>query len=234
MRSGRALDLAAIAALVAALAAAPPASAWEPVGRLVDPEGARDMDAIPYRALVREDFRAGAPPPEVQDHARQLGAVTCAYLVPAAPLRAAAHPVAQDGDRVRYRGELSALSFRAVMDRGCSWWRGGPVPDGYILEHEQVHFALTEIAARRLNARGAKLAQRFRAEADTPDLVVAAARAYVEDVVREAMEELLARNARFDRDTSLRHQPDVQARWRERVEAELGETRSFAAQAARP
>lgn len=220
-----------VAALVLALAAGPATSAraWEPVGLLVDAARLASLDAISYRALERADFRAPEPPPEMAQHASQLGAVTCAYLVPAAPLRVSAHPVTGADGAPRYRGELAPLSFRAVVDRGCSWWREAPLPADYVLEHEQVHFALTELEARRLNARARRLAARFRAEADTPDEVVAAARVYVETTMRASMQRLLDRNARFDRETSLRHRPEVQARWRARVERELEATRPHAA-----
>jgi hypothetical protein len=224
-----------LAGLAACAGLALPARAWQPVGRIVDPAAQRAMDGVPYRTLERGDFRAAAPPPEVAEHARELGAVTCAYIAPASQLRVDVHPVAAAaGDAPRYRGSLATPRFEAVMDRACSWWRDGPAPAGYVLEHEQIHFALTEIAARRLNGRAERLARRFRAEASTPQEVVAAARVYVEGEMREAMERLLAQNTRFDRETSLRHRPEAQARWRARVEEELRETAELAASAPGP
>ena len=42
------------------------------------------------------------------------------------------------------------LRFRAQMDRKCSWWNPKDLgfPQEYILEHEQIHFALCELGAR--------------------------------------------------------------------------------------
>jgi hypothetical protein len=203
--------------------------AWKPIGRLVDPGAQPAMDTVAYRALTRDDFRASEPPSEVREHAEHLGAITCVYLVPAQELRAQVWPEPQADGSTRYRGELAELSFRALMDRSCSWWRQGPLPTEYVLEHEQIHFALMEIGARRLNARARSLARAFQARVAAPDEVAAAARAYVDRLLQDEMEKLLARNLAFDRDTSLRHRPRKQARWRERIEAELRETEALAA-----
>ena len=80
---------------------------------------------------------------------------------------------------------------------------------------------LAELAARGLNARAASLARGFQFETSRPEELAPNAKRYVEGAIRQAMQALVERNAAFDRDTSLGYQPDKQAAWLERVEAEL-------------
>jgi hypothetical protein len=45
------------------------------------------------------------------------------------------------------------------MNRDCSWWNEKATMDAaYVLEHEQIHFALTELGARSLSANAAQIA----------------------------------------------------------------------------
>lgn len=108
-------------------------------------------DVIPYRALRRADFLASAPPPQVEAHAASLRAYTCANISPDPDQRVEMLPEAAGS----YRARLTRFHFRAEMDRSCSWWNPRPVrlPDEYILQHEQIHFAIVEVSARRLTAR---------------------------------------------------------------------------------
>ena len=50
----------------------------------------------------------------------------------------------------RYEATLAAPRFRAVFDRLCSWWNPRSNFPKYLLQHEQIHFDLTEIAALEL------------------------------------------------------------------------------------
>ena len=63
----------------------------------------------------------------------------------------------------RVRARVHNLAFTAFMDRDCSWWNPQytGLPHEYILEHEQIHFALFEIAARRLNQQAARIQERM-------------------------------------------------------------------------
>ena len=54
---------------------------------------------------------------------------------------------------VGYEASVGEVRVRAQMDRRCSWWNPKDLglPQEYILEHEQIHFAICELEARRLN-----------------------------------------------------------------------------------
>ena len=194
-----------------------------PKARELDASERASVDRIPYRTLTRADFQARRPPPEAREHAEKLGAETCALVLPISEIQVAGEAVRGPDGGVRYRGRIHGLAFRAVMDRRCSWWNDAArsIPAAYVLEHEQIHFALAELAARGLNARAESLMQGFHFESSRAEALAPSAKHYVEGVIRQAMQTLVERNAAFDRDTSLGYQPDKQAAWLERVEAEL-------------
>ncbi|RIK96031.1 MAG: hypothetical protein DCC71_22745 [Proteobacteria bacterium] len=192
-------------------------------------------DLVSYRALRRSDFRAKLPPPQARAAADRLGAATCSYLVPdRETFQIRANP-RQRGDGWEYVAEAEGLRFSAAMDRGCSWWNPSQraLPADYVLAHEQIHFALTEIHARELNQRGAEIVRETRAVHRDPQAAIAETTRKIEALLREESKALLARNDRFDADTSLGHRPDAQRAWQRRVEKELAETARFAS-GARP
>ena len=92
-----------------------------------------------------------------------------------------------------------------------------------MLEHEQIHFAIAESKARELNARSAELTASMRATGDTQEEVRDAIQKKLDDVIRDALEDLLERNAKFDEDTSARYDPKKQGEWRRRLQSELGD-----------
>jgi hypothetical protein len=187
-------------------------------------------DLVGYRRLVPGDFRASAPPAAARAEAEQLGAASCTLLVPD-PLRMTATPRKHGAGWV-YDARPDRLRFRAVFDRGCSWWnRAAPLPSDYVLQHEQIHFALTEIRARRLNAREPALRARVTASAPTAQAAIEASRRAVEALLAEETRAHLARSDRFDADTSGHVDRAAQGRWAALVERELAELAANAAPA---
>jgi glycine cleavage system protein P-like pyridoxal-binding family len=124
-------------------------------------------------------------------------------------------------------GAIEHLAFEAVMLPDRSWW-SPKIPAKkrrYVLQHEQIHFALAELTARRLTIDAPKwvsdvlviepTAQKVRAELDRQ----------IKDRVDAAMEASLKRQGEFDEDTSLFFSPKRQQWWSRRVEEELKQTR---------
>jgi hypothetical protein len=194
-----------------------------PRGEVMEPAAYRATDTIRYRAITRADFRAAAPPAHVAEHAKSFGAFTCASIVPDGMTRVRFEPDRKPGT---WLGRLENTSFHAEMDRGCSWWNPGkvPVPAAYVLEHEQIHFALTEIAARRLAARLREVGLRT----DSPESAGAELQKRFDALLDASRAELLRTSTEFDEDTSGSYQPDRQARWLARVESELARARDRA------
>ncbi len=174
-------------------------------------------DAIRYRLLTRDDFQAKSPPAEVEAHAKQLGAFTCANVVPGPPVRVEVEP---DLDSRRYTVKPANMSYHAEMDRSCSWWNDAthPFPDAYILEHEQIHFAIVELGAREADRRAKALV----GAGASPRAAVKDYEQRNQNLIREVALEVLERQSRFDQDTSGRYAPEAQRRWWKKVSAELG------------
>jgi hypothetical protein len=90
-----------------------------------------------------------------------------------------------------------------------------------VLQHEQIHFAIVEAEARRLNARAPQIMQSFRASGSSSEEVQAAFQAELDRLVEKAMNNLLERNSDFDEDTSGKFDPAAQQRWYDTLDAEL-------------
>jgi len=185
-----------------------------PQGQLSSMAAYAPTDAIPYRALVRDDFRAARPPAQMSDHASVMGAYTCANVVPVATDRIV---VERDGTG-GYLARPGGFSFRAEMDRDCSWWNDSArLPPDYVLEHEQIHFAIVELAARDL----ARASARVRGRGRTPQAALDAFQAKIQALLGQSFQQILERNTHFDEETSGRLQRANQRRWSQRMHSEL-------------
>jgi hypothetical protein len=131
----------------------------QPKAQSVDPDSLSDGDRIAYRDLTSKDFLAAAPPPEMKQYAERMGAVTCAHVF-TEPDPQYFIEQTEDG----FHGAYNRLNFVARMDRTCSWWnpKKSQVPEKYILQHEQIHFALAESAARQLDKKAQEIVSRIR------------------------------------------------------------------------
>ena len=155
-------------------------------------------------------------------------AVSCAYVAADTRARLFAEPVGYQ--RRRYRPRVEGLTFRGMFSRSCSWWNGDhDLSPLYVLEHEQIHFALFEVAARRLNRDVPRMLSSAVAEAASPDSVIALARRQIEDALQRSIAETARLNVEFDRATSGGFSPNRQEAWRLRVEKDLEELARFAA-----
>lgn len=187
-----------------------------PKAQIVDAAQLAHGDGVPYRKLTRADFRATAPPIENARRAARMSAFTCANVVPNGELQMEvrhAHP----GDEFVARPKR--VAFIAKLDRNCSWWnpkQDGEPPD-YVLQHEQIHFAIAEAAARELTGRVRSLS----ATGDSAEQAGTALQRAIDGAFRDAVEAMTVRNTDFDRDTSGRHEPVLQQRWYDRLSAEL-------------
>jgi hypothetical protein len=183
---------------------------------MIAPDAYDSTDTIRYRALSRDDFRASSMLPHLSAHAAGLGAYTCAFVIPD---RDAQIRVERRGERGDYVASARALSYRAEIDRSCSWWNADQrqLSEAYVLEHEQIHFALAEIHARRLTGR----TRRLESAGESPSAAAEALQTRIEQEMAAALEELREESTRFDEETSGVHDPARQARWLADVERRL-------------
>lgn len=231
MTRARAAASAGLLACLAACAAPRPAEEAtlpeyaRPHGRVLSANEATAHDLVRYRPLARADFLADVPPPHLAPHRDDLGAALCAHLAPRPEMRVRLRRVGGGAGGVGYRAEALDLHAEAAMDRGCSWWNDEQtkLPPDYVLEHEQIHFALFELEARRFNRRASGERGALAGEGATSQEAVEALHAAVEAALLESLDEALRLNREFDEDTSMGFRPDRQQLWLERVERELSE-----------
>ena len=135
----------------------------------------------------------------------------------------------QTGFEYKYTGwhvegsmiRLDGLSVFAYFDRSRSTWdhkdvaRLSAVQRSLLLEHEQGHFAIAELAGRKLAAEleAVELPSRYTREAVRERLTSTYQRRY---------DALLAQQARYDRETDHGgSNPEMQDLWTAQLEAEL-------------
>lgn len=180
-------------------------------------------DLIEYRTLKRSDFKAAAPPAEAAEHAQRLGALTCTFIRTTPDTAYQIEEQREGTGPSTFVGRFVALGFVAYMDRSCSWWNPKPnaVSEDYILQHEQVHFALSELHARKRNHEARELLAEFSVRTSSLDAAKEEMKAKLNALVQEAIDDLLAENLDFDEDTSAEHDPEAQQGWWDKVHAEI-------------
>jgi hypothetical protein len=175
--------------------------------------------------LTLQDFQAASLPDHLSAHADTINAYSCIQIRPTRDSRFLVTSGAYHGQTI-YFGSIDRLAFEAVMLPACSWWnpRVPRARSAYVLQHEQIHLALMELAARRLTRE----AQEFSATYLAPQATYAEAREAVagqaSSLAQTAMEAALAEHTAFDQETSLYFDPEAQQRWWEGVEARLRKT----------
>jgi hypothetical protein len=178
-----------------------------------------------YRPLTPADFRAASLSEQQAEHAERINAHTATLI----RLTADSSFRITSGDLCGQRyffGRIERLAFEAVMLPDRSWWNPKiPVNmRGYVLQHEQIHFALTELTARQLTIDIQQWASDVLVMEPTPQEVRAELSRQIKDRINAAMEVNLKRQAEFDEDTSLFFSPKWQQWWSLTVEEELKKT----------
>ena len=161
-------------------------------------------NSFAYRQLEVEDFRAPSLPPKFQQFNHSIQARSCISVQtsPNSQIQIASGTIS---GKIIYTGKFANISFIAVFNPDCSWWNPKITPEkkNYILQHEQIHFALTELTARRLNRYYKGHMEQFTAIGSTLEEVKKQLHAEAERVSREGVEEALDEHTSFDEETSL-------------------------------
>ncbi|BHH82602.1 DUF922 domain-containing protein [Desulforhopalus sp. 52FAK] len=173
-----------------------------------------------YRPLKTEDFQATQPAPSIGDHKHMINAHTSLSLRPVHDIRYIISP--PEINFGLYKAYLQELGFRAVMVPERSWWNPQLTPSktAYVLQHEQIHFALMEIAARRLNRKLASMPEKV-ISAPHGATVVRRLQETIDSEVTAIQAEILEEHTAFDKDTSLFHDPLRQQQWYDNSQDEL-------------
>jgi len=150
-----------------------------------------------------------------------MAAVTCVFTQPIVDKKAIdiQPSTTANGDQV-YDVTYKNLSYRALMKRNCSWWNPNtPESDeDYVLEHEQIHFALFEIAAREWSELPPL---RIRVKAASNDVMKREIKAQFDNMLQQRLKVLLEQNRKFDEETSLGRNPEKQRKWLDLMRSRL-------------
>ncbi len=186
------------------------------------------LNAFTYRQLTREDFRAASLPENMSPHGKGINAQSVITIRATADSNVRIIRRQPLLDQVNYVGTLDHLAFEAVMIPGNSWWNPkiNAAMAGYVLQHEQIHFALTELAARKLTRDSRKWASNLSVIKETPERVYSEIAQQIKGMINSALEANKKRHLKFDEETSLFYSPSWQAWWLEMVEKELRQTES--------
>lgn len=181
-------------------------------------------NAFVYRQLTPEDFQATSLPENFQHYDHSIQARSCISLRPA---RHTTIKITRGniGNMQIYTGRYVDISFSALLNPDCSWWNP-QIPAKhreYILEHEQIHFALTELSAQRLNRLHRHYLLDYIAVGNTVEEVRDELIDEAQKVVMQGMQEGLEMHTRFDEDTSMFYNQEKQREWLERIHRQLQE-----------
>lgn len=177
-------------------------------------------DRIRHRRLAREDFRARRRSRDVHLAVKMENAVTEAHV--ATTIVCVARLRAEEVTPGRFAVSFEDLEYVAFLDREESWWnpKARTNPE-WVMRHEQLHFDLTEMVARRYNAERERHALASKVVADSPG---AAMRAFAERwsaAQRARLDEWEALQDQYDRETRHGTVPKQQTAWFARVHREL-------------
>ena len=175
-------------------------------------------EGIAYRSLRVVDFRAETPPRPVERHRDHLGAYLCGSIAGATDLEVEITPDPVSGS---YAITIPHPNYHARMNPSCSWLNPKLEQDArrYALVHEQIHFALLEIEARKVN----RAIRSLRVRVAEPAQATVAARESVERLLDAAGQRYVEQSRRFDDEASGPSNRRAQKRWRDEVEARLHE-----------
>jgi hypothetical protein len=188
---------------------------------------ALSREGFGYRPLSVQDFKAEALPPAYAQHDHHINAHSCISIRPAAGSQAR---ITQGvyGDKMLFVGSLNKIRFEAVFVPSCSWWNP-EVPakrKAYVLQHEQIHFALSELAARKLTRDAREELKDYLAINESYQAVQEELSTKLQDLTRAAMEASFEEHTDFDEETSLYFDPRAQRWWLDEVEERLAEEQS--------
>ena len=182
----------------------------------IDPKGFR------YRMLTVDDFQADSLPPDYNQYNHHINAHSCISIRPAETSKAKISRGEYQG-QVFFMGTIPEVTFEALFVPACSWWNPDVTAEqtAYVLEHEQIHFGLAELAARQLNRNARDELKDFLAINDTYREVEEELRNKLRNIAHAAMEDSFEIHTEFDKETSLFHDPRAQKWWRRDVEERL-------------
>lgn len=179
-----------------------------------------------YRPLKIEDFQAEALDRNSGGVIRHVEARSCISIQTAADTRIRSTAT---GQGITYAGTLDNVHYKAIFEPHCSWWNPNVAKArrAYVLQHEQIHFALTELSARELNEKVRNFFEPKTVFGQTAQEVEEKLRAQIRVASKEAIAMSSPDHTKFDEQTSFVYKPEKQSKWLEDVNRRLTATRQL-------
>ncbi len=190
-------------------------------------EGAGDINAFGYRMLTKNDFQASSLSDKFIQYSDSINARSCLGIRSSQNTLMRISASSYSGNNF-YIGSVETIEYEAVFKPSCSWWNP-KIPSKrqpYVLEHEQIHFALLELAARDLSRASQQELSGFIAFGESVEEVKEHLLQKVQQLGQKIMQENLKVQTKFDEETSLYFNPALQKRWYSNVMKRLEEKSS--------
>lgn len=179
---------------------------------------------LTYRKLMVSDFRSPTLPDHLVEHSKKFYAHSRIQIRPTKDSKFIVNSsYSYYYNKIIWTGSMKSIAFEAVMLPDYSWWNpeASPQKTAYVLQHEQIHFALMELAARQLT-------QQAREDIDAIFVIDSTRQGAheqllekIESLIQTKNEEILKEHTAFDQDTSLYPNPKKQRWWFDRVNNQL-------------
>jgi len=177
---------------------------------------------IPYRMLKKSDFKAQSLTGKALNKERHLNARSNIQIRPVSSTQIIVRK-SVIGDTPVFLGIVNGLRVQAVFIPEASWWSPfiSPEKTAYVLQHEQIHFALMELTARKINQDIADNPPELSAIGNTAQEAQTLATLKMRDFINRYNSEIIKEHTAFDKDASLFYAPKIQERWWKDVASRL-------------
>jgi hypothetical protein len=183
-----------------------------------------------YRKLTVHDFRAQSPSKALSGHSNSIFAHSSIQLRLSKETKFIITSGYSDYfDQTFWSGHVRFIGFEAVFIPDNSWWNPKVPPEkrAYVLQHEQIHFALMELAARQLSQRARKDLASFFVIDSNRQGVEEQLREKISTLTQEENKIIVQEHTAFDEDASLYFDPEKQQWWFDNVNKQLREFRNY-------
>lgn len=183
--------------------------------------GNPDDSGFGYRQLTINDFQAQSPPDRQQPEGA-IRAQSCISIRPGKNTRMSVSRASYQGAMV-FAGSFLQVEYEAVFVPSCSWWKPDLKPQlvDYVLQHEQIHFGISELTARKVTKEMELQAAPIISFGSTAGEVQQDLLQKLQNLAHELIEEDLRIHTDFDEDASMFYDPDVQEEWFNKIKAQL-------------
>jgi len=218
-RSNRSVSLVAILVIAASCGCGGGYEYIAPISPSWVPSDIDNVELVSYRQLTRRDFRGDEPSLAYRAQKKKMAAQTVMYL--SAPIIVDVIEIPSNPDSIRWETVIEEFQFKAIMVPEASWWnpkKNGRKDVERILEHEQVHFAITELEARKANDRMDELLARIRVNGPTEAETMSRALRRIQAEQARINLGLSTMHAKYDLETKNGLDKEAQKHWVERIE----------------